>query len=142
MRFAISEAPDGFLTLVGSQRRRPAETHATCLCTGAAVTCAGEDKLPFEFGEAAQHRDHQPAARGARVGCGTCRTGVWKNPHKIESCDINKTAHLLSEMARALKILCRQVVRAPLVLRSEVNRLQPRGISARRSKSCSSAAQS
>ena len=62
-----SEAPDGVLTLVRSQRRRPAETHATRLYTG-----AGEDKLPFEFSEPAggggSGTGSRPSVRGS-TGC-------------------------------------------------------------------------
>ena len=60
LRFAVGEAPDGFLPLMGSQRRRPAETHATRLCTARLSLVRARISSRSNSARPPQHRDHQP----------------------------------------------------------------------------------
>jgi hypothetical protein len=43
------------------------KSHATSLCSLAAVVRASPDQLALELGQAAQNRQHQPAMRRRRI---------------------------------------------------------------------------
>ena len=52
---------------MGGERLRTAKTHATGFGALPTVVRARTDELALEFGEAAEHGEHQPAVRRGRV---------------------------------------------------------------------------
>src|SRR5262249_62021114 len=64
---ALSEPLDGFLALMGSERLRTSKTHAAGFGALPAVVRTRSDQLALEFGQAAEHRDHQLAVRRGRI---------------------------------------------------------------------------
>src|SRR5262245_44175190 len=70
---ALGEALDRFLALMGSERLRTSKTHAAGFGALPAVICTRSDQFTLEFGQAAEHCDHQLAVRRGGI-----RPGVMK----------------------------------------------------------------
>src|SRR5262249_52783876 len=58
---------------MGSERLRTSKTRAAGFGALPAVVCTGSDQFTLEFGQAAEHRDHQLAVRRGGI-----RPGVMK----------------------------------------------------------------
>src|SRR5262245_55787060 len=64
---ALGEALDRFLALMDSERLRTSKTHAAGFGALPAVVCTRSDQFTLEFGQAAEHCDHQLAVRRGRI---------------------------------------------------------------------------